>query len=164
MRGLLRGLQAWRSSYESLEVAETLVDPAGREWVLWDVERFYDHRRRLPERMRVAIELMLYEGRFERDVACSMGISESNPVGVYVTVGLVRLLAMARAGRLRGCRIEFDVDRVVPAPKRYRRGKFPRCVDCNHAVNFHGVDREECWVTGCRCSQWHEPAAMPRAA
>jgi hypothetical protein len=163
MRGLLRGLQAWRSSYESLEVAETLVDPAGREWVLWDVERFYDHRRRLPERMRVAIELMLYEGRFERDVARSMGISESNPVGVYVTVGLVRLLAMARTGRLRGCRIEFDVDRVPAAPKRYRRGQHPRCTTCNHAGSFHGVERAECWVLGCTCEAWREPAAL-RAA
>jgi hypothetical protein len=157
MRGLIRGLQQWRSSLESLEVTETLIDPVGRTWCLWDVERFYSYRSRLPERMRLAIELMLYQGRFERDVARQMGISESNPVGVYVTVGLVRLLAMARSGRLPGCRVEFEVDMVPPTPIRYRRGQFPRCGGCNPTGSFHGRARGWCRVTGCRCRTWSDP-------
>jgi hypothetical protein len=165
MRGLVRGLQQWRSSLEAMEVAETIADPTGRTWCLWDVERFYAYRRQLPERMQTAIELMLYQGMFERDVARSMGISESNPVGVYVTVGLVRLLAMTRAGSLPGCRIEFDVDLLPPAPVRFRRGQLPRCsrAGCNHAISFHGRERGRCRVMGCRCAGWAE-RGLERAA
>ncbi len=165
MRGLVRSLQAWRSSFESLEIAETLVDPTGRTWCLWDVERFYSYRTKLPQRMCLAIELMLYQGFFERDVARRMGISESNPVGVYVTVGLVRLLAMARAGRLPGCLIEFEVDRIpaVVEPVRYRRGQGPRCQTCNHAGSFHGSERSRCRTMGCRCGAWVEQPVLQAA-
>lgn len=91
-------------------MAETLVDPLGRTWVLWDIERFYGYRSRLPAQMASAIEHFLYRNLLERSAAVVMGISPSNPVGVYATVGLTRLLGLARARQLPGCCFEFEAD------------------------------------------------------
>lgn len=156
-RGLIRNLQAWRSAFESQDAPEVIQEPTppGREWVLWDVERFFGYRGLLPQRMRDALDLFLYRGQFERQVAERMGISGTNPVGVYATVGLTKLLAMARDGRLPGCSFEFEVDLV---PRGYRRGRQPLCRpdagSCNHPLSLHGVDRGQCWATGCSCRRW----------
>jgi len=98
-RELIRNLQSWRSLFEALEVPDILrSETTGREVSLWDIEYFYEQRSRLPEQMRVAIELCLYENVLERDAAKRMGTSETNPVAVYATVGLTKLLRLARNG------------------------------------------------------------------
>lgn len=156
-RGLIRNLQSWRSAFEAQEAPESIQEPSppGREWVLWDVERFFDYRILLPERMRDALDLFLYRGQFERQVAERMGISGTNPVGVYATVGLTKLLGMARAGLLPGCSFEFEVDLV---PASYRRGRQPVCQSdataCGHPLSLHGRDRGQCWAGGCACQRW----------
>lgn len=99
-RELIRNLQSWRSLFEALEVPDVLTDPSGREVALWDIEYFYEQRTRLPEQMRTAIELCLFENVLEREAAKRMGTSESNPVSVYATVGVTKLLRMARDGEL----------------------------------------------------------------
>ena len=115
IRRLFRHLQQWRSGVEAGEVDEVLATPDGREWVLWDLEVLYDHRRRLPEKMRLSIELFLHDNRLEREAAVLMGVQATNPVATYATVGITRLIALARAGCLPGCRrrFTFEVDREV---------------------------------------------------
>lgn len=109
-RGLIRNLQRWRSAFESLEVEETICGPDGREWLLWDVERLYHFRSKLPDQQRLCIELFLYENVYERETAQLLGVSPSCPVAIYATVGLATLLGMVRAGELPGCDFDFDVD------------------------------------------------------
>lgn len=109
-RRLIRNLQGWRSAFEAQAVEDSIVDHLGRTWVLWDIQRFYDHRAGLPGQMARAIELFLYHNRPERVAAVMMGISPSNPIGVYATVGITRLLGLARASQLSGCDFEFETD------------------------------------------------------
>ena len=105
-RELIRNLQAWHSMFESLQVGDTLISGVdGAEYSLWDIDYLYDQRHRLPEQMRRAIELCLYENVLEKQAAVLMGVAESNPVAVYATVGLTRLLALAYTGDLPGYRL-----------------------------------------------------------
>jgi hypothetical protein len=122
-RGLIRGLQEWRSGYEAGELPEVITDPAGRQWSIWDVERFYalrdqqlydeahrEWRYRIPRQMARALELFLYDNMLERDAAVAMGVSPSNPIGTYATVGLAKMLHAAREQELPGIDFEFEVD------------------------------------------------------
>jgi hypothetical protein len=119
-RELIRNLQNWRSAHESDANLDVLSSADGREWMLWDVEQFYDARRLLPEQQRTCIELFLYENHFERTTAEKMGVgrdSKHTSVAIYATVGLIKLLSLARAGQIPGCHFEFDVDMAEPEPK-----------------------------------------------
>jgi len=119
-RNLIRNLQRWRSLYEADASADVLCGPDGREWLLWDIERFYEYRRVLPEQQRRCIELFLYENHFERETAEKMGVgkgSQHTSVAIYATVGLIKLLSLARDGELPGCSFDFDVDiELLDAP------------------------------------------------
>lgn len=109
---MIRNLQQWRSGVEAGEISEAVATSDGREWVLWDVEVLYEHRRILPAKMRMSIELFLFAGRLEREAAVLMGVRDTNPVATYATVGITRLIAMARAGSFPDCRhrFAFEVD------------------------------------------------------
>lgn len=115
-RELIRNLQAWHSMFESLQVSDTLVSGVdGAEYSLWDIDYLYAQRARLPEQMCRAIELCLYENVLEKKAAVLMGVAESNPVAVYATVGLTRLLALALAGDLPGYRLPYADQRRTGA-------------------------------------------------
>jgi hypothetical protein len=131
-RNLMRALPAWRSAFEAGEVAEVITDAQGREWSLWDVQRFYDSREalvfdptrkegevwqpRLPRQMSRAICLFLFHNLKESEAAVQMGCAPTSPVGMYATIGLTRLIRMAQAGEIPGCRFDLDpVLRAVPA-------------------------------------------------
>jgi hypothetical protein len=107
-------MQYWRSSVEAGEAGEVIV-AEGREWVLWDLEILFGYRYKLPGKMRRSIELFLYDDRLERDTAVLMGVRDSNPVATYATVGITKLLALARSGNLPECRYRFvfEVDGLV---------------------------------------------------
>jgi hypothetical protein len=112
-RGLIRGLQEWRSGFEVGEVSDVITDPLGREWSLWDVERFYRLRLRedlVPAQMARAIELFLYRNMLEKAAAVEMGVSPSNPIGTYATVGLVKMLRAVREREVGGLDFAFEVD------------------------------------------------------
>ncbi len=87
-----------------------LVAGDGKEYCLWDVEKFYAARRVLPQRQQLTIEMNLYEDRPERDCARQMGIGLNNPVAIYGTVGLTRLLAFAVKGDIEGYFIPIPED------------------------------------------------------
>lgn len=98
--------------YEADEVGTIITGPDNLEYCLHDIEYIYDCRlvqRRdrydklsyvLSDRQRQAIELFLYDGVSERDCSLMMGISETNPIGLYATEGLKKIVAMIDSGDL----------------------------------------------------------------
>jgi hypothetical protein len=107
---LVKNLQSWRSQYEALAVPDVLVASDARSYSLWDVQRFYERRVYLPDRMQQSIQFCLYENMKERDAAERMGISKSNPVSVYATIGLTTLVTQAARGEISGYVIDLDLD------------------------------------------------------
>lgn len=101
-RELIRNLQHWRALYEADEAPDVLTAGDDVEYCLWDVEKFYAARSSLPERQQMTIQMNLYEDRSEKDCAKAMGIGLNNPVAMYGTVGLTRLLAKAVSGEIEG--------------------------------------------------------------
>ena len=100
LRALFRGLYAFRSTYES-DGVEDVVAPDGSEWNLFDLEYLY--REGLPmlkPRQWQAIELCLVRNILEPEAARMMGIKETNPVSMYATDGLVKLIGFIEEGLL----------------------------------------------------------------
>lgn len=98
-RELLRNLQAWEAAFADGEVSDILSD-GERSYSLWDIKRFYEARTHLAPGQASAITLCLYENVAERQAALQLGISEKSPVAIYATVGITRLLRMAREGTI----------------------------------------------------------------
>lgn len=102
LRQLFRNLHAFRALNETDGIFE-LRDPDGITWSLWDLEELYRiavHTDLLPLRQRQAIELFLVLNMPEDKVAETLGIKKSNPVGMYATSGVVRLLKEIDAGNI----------------------------------------------------------------
>lgn len=114
-RELIRNLQQWRALYEAMEVPDILVAANGLSYALWDVEVFYQQRTACPDRQRESIRYCLYENMKERDAAVRMGISASNPVSVYATIGLTTMLLKASQGELPGYVIEIPTMEAIHA-------------------------------------------------
>lgn len=93
LRECFRHLQAFRSVYES-EGVDTIVGPGGEEICLWDLESLYDRLSILPPRQHQAIELFLVQNIREDEVAVMMGIAPTNPIGIYASLGLEKLIRM----------------------------------------------------------------------
>ena len=105
LRELFRNLQAFRSFIEQ-GGSETLIWE-GHEYNYWDLARLYEHSQAfLPRRQREAIQLCLYENVLEKSAAVMMGVSPTNPVAMYATRGLEKLLEVFRAGEIPGLRID----------------------------------------------------------
>lgn len=90
LRELFRQLQQWRSIYES-DGVDVITGPGGEEYCLWDVDYLESQLYRLPKRQREAIVLYLINNLREADAAVAMGVSATNPIGIYATVGLSSL-------------------------------------------------------------------------
>lgn len=100
LRNLLRNLLAFRALFESHGV-DILTGPDGVEWSLWDLEHLYERALRdLPTRQAQAIELFLVHNMREADVAEAMGLSRSNPIGMYATSGMERVIVWVQEGKL----------------------------------------------------------------
>lgn len=113
LRLLFRHLHAFRSYYESDGISE-IVAPNGVSWSLFDIEYLYQIAMRqptgakpydrahpcLPIRQQQAIELFLVLNLPEKEAAIRMGLSPNNPVGMYATSGLTRLLRLMDTGYL----------------------------------------------------------------
>jgi predicted DNA-binding protein (UPF0251 family) len=100
LRELFRNLQAFRSYYMA-EHEDTIRDHLGREWCLWDIEYLYEQRHLLSPRQCEAIELCLYRNMTEETAAVQMGVSPTNPVAMYATDGLRKLVLLIEEGALR---------------------------------------------------------------
>jgi hypothetical protein len=99
LRELLRHLQAWESLYETDNI-DTITGPDGVIYSLTDIQYLYSCRTMLSPRQRQSIELCLYENIKEKDATKVMGVSSTNPVAMYATNGMVRLVQMIDAGEL----------------------------------------------------------------
>lgn len=102
LRQLFRSLEMFRGIFETKGV-DTVVGPKGASWSLWDIERLYEVSQQvLPRRQAQAIRLFLVENMFEADAAEAMGLSRTNPIGMYATDGLSRIVALVAERRIRG--------------------------------------------------------------
>lgn len=100
LRNLFRYLAPFRALYED-GGPDILVAPGGEEWSLWDIEYLLGVvHHDLPPRQAQAIELFLVCNMREADVAEAMGVSRTNPIGMYATAGLERIIIWVNEGRL----------------------------------------------------------------
>ena len=76
------------------------------EYQLHDIQYLYECRSMLSPRQMEAIEMCLYRDIREKDVSLLMGVSPTNPVAMYATNGLERILAMMNAGKLPRFQVE----------------------------------------------------------
>lgn len=118
LRALFKYLQDFRSVYEETGLEEILT-PFGNTWSIWDLEYLYKQCDRLRIRQRQAITLCLVHGMREKDAAIAMGVSETNPVMMYATLGLRRLLDMVEAGELDRFRVAH-ADQVEKHMRRHQ--------------------------------------------
>ena len=107
MRELFRNLQAFRSFVEAGGAED--LHWRGFEFNYWDLERIYLYSQdTLPRRQHQAIFLCLYENVLEKRAAEIMGVSPTNPVAMYATKGLEKLIGDLRAGRIPNVRIDSE--------------------------------------------------------
>jgi hypothetical protein len=99
LRELFRHLQEFRAVYESTGL-DTITSPEGETWSLWDLEYLYEQCRNLTARQQQAITLCLIHNMREKEAARAMGVAETNPVMMYATLGLHRLLDLIERGDL----------------------------------------------------------------
>jgi hypothetical protein len=93
LRTILKGLECWRATYEDYNVASVTWE--GHEYHILDIEHIYDvSQRELAPRQAQAIKYFLVGNLREVDVAEMMGIAPTNPIGMYATDGLKRLIEM----------------------------------------------------------------------
>lgn len=110
LRQLFRNLQQFRSCFE-YDGVDLIVGPDGDEWCLWDLEYLYRvGLPMLPTRQHQAIELCLVRNMKESDAATAMGVSATNPVAMYATEGLKKLIVMIQAGALPMFRAESRME------------------------------------------------------
>jgi hypothetical protein len=121
LRQLFRYLQELRSLYETQGIEE-ITTPSGRTWSLWDIEHLYEQARaRLTRAQFRAIDLFLVQDHRESDAAELMGVSRTNPVGMYATLGLGRLLDAIRSGEIARFRPAPDLELAEHDLRRSRR-------------------------------------------
>lgn len=100
LRDLFRYLSDFRATFEATGL-EIITTPYGRTWSLWDLEYLYKIAcERLSLRQQQAITLCLIHGVREADAAEMMGVSRTNPVMMYATLGLHLLLEMIDHGEI----------------------------------------------------------------
>lgn len=100
LRELFRYLQDFRAVYEATGLEE-IRTPYGNQWSIWDLEYLYQASQlHLTSRQKQAISLCLVHNMREKDAARAMGVSLTNPVMMYATLGIRRLLDMISSGEL----------------------------------------------------------------
>lgn len=127
LRELFRNLPAFRALYEARGF-DVVHSPNGETYTLWDVEYLYEQVNRLARRQRQAIQLFLVEDMREREAAEEMGLSPTNPIGMYVTDGLTRIIDWYEHGELERFQptfIKLRELKIAPAPARGGRKKVP---------------------------------------
>jgi hypothetical protein len=121
LRLLFRTLMLLQSRNEA-EGIDEIVCPNGAVWSLYDIEYWYQQAMRrptgnlaydrehptLPLRQQQAIQLFLVMGVPEEQAALIMGLKQTNPIGMYATSGLTKLLRFYDEGRLRHFKPDSD--------------------------------------------------------
>lgn len=112
LRELFRHLREFRSVYEAAGLEE-IQTPYGNTWSLWDLEYLLERGREiLTFRQFQAINLCLINNMRERDAAIFMQVSPTNPVMMYASLGLQRLIDAIDSGQLP----RFKIDGLESSP------------------------------------------------
>ena len=107
VREMFRHLQAFRDAYSDHGVDLITWDGVG--WSLWDIEALYESSQTLlSPRQAQAIDLFLVQGMFESQAALVMGVSSTNPIGMYATDGINKLIRLVNDHRVAGYRPDSD--------------------------------------------------------
>lgn len=140
LRELFKYLQEFRVVFRD-SGTEEIKTPYGSSWSIWDLEYLYQQCDRLTLRQRQAITLCLVHGMREKDAAVAMGVSATNPVMMYATLGLRRLLDMVEDGELD----RFRHERMSNQDKHERRrSSLYRLAD--EIKSRIRIARHDCWV------------------
>lgn len=140
MRELFRNLLDFRTVYEETGLEE-IHTPLGNAWSLWDIEYLYEKSQQLLTlRQRQAIDMCLVHNMREKDAAESMGVSPTNPVMMYATLGIRRLLDMIEEGKFE------RFHRENPDDYRNVRRRDAMLKLANHISSQVRVDVNNCWV------------------
>lgn len=95
LRKIFKGLECWRASYEDHGIDMLTWD--GLQYHIMDIEALYSaSQTSLAPRQAQSIALFLVGNLRETDVARIMGIAPTNPIGMYATDGLCRLIEMVQ--------------------------------------------------------------------
>lgn len=140
LRTLFRYLQEWRSLYEAQGIDE-LTTPLGRTWSLWDLEHLYSQAASLltPAQYR-ALTLFLVFDIKERDAAITMGVSPTNPVGMYAALGLARLLDSINSG---------EVERFLPDHEGWKSRRMAQSLKDYSGLASRLREQTRDTLTGC---------------
>lgn len=140
LRLLFRNLREFRAVYEETGVDE-IQTPYGRKWTLWDLEYLLAMAEtHLTYRQRQIITLCLVHNVREKEAARAIGVSETNPVMMYASLGLKRLLDLIKAGALDRFR-ERPLNGSAPVRRAMAREKLVEQIQRNLKVSKQG-----CWV------------------
>jgi hypothetical protein len=93
LRELFRHLMHWETLFES-DAVDVLTGPDGAQYHLSDIQYLYECRKFLSPRQKQAIELCLYHNVKEKEATKIMAVSETNPVMMYATTGLRKIILM----------------------------------------------------------------------
>lgn len=140
LRELFRYLQDFRAVYETTGL-EQIRTPYGNEWSIWDLEYLYQASQLyLTSRQKQAISLCLVHNMREKDAARAMGVSLTNPVMMYATLGIRRLLDMIASGELDF----FRAGDPSPLSREQRRQKALHLLADKIKSDVSIVD--DCWI------------------
>jgi hypothetical protein len=155
LRDLFRYLSEFRACHE-LTGLEDITTPYGNTWSLWDLEYLYRAAcERLTMRQQQAITLCLIHGIKESDAAELMGVSRSNPVMMYASLGIQRLLDMIDYGELD----RFNKPRLRPEDASRRREIMIK--ELAQIITSKIIEINGCWLFPNRFSR--PPRVLLRA-
>lgn len=145
LRELFRYLQDFRAVYESTGLEE-IRTPYGNQWSIWDLEYLYQASQiYLTSRQKQAISLCLVHNMREKDAARAMGVSLTNPVMMYATLGIRRLLDMISSGELEF----FRPGSPSPETREQRRQKALHLL-ADEIKSTASIVDGNCWLYGKR--------------
>ena len=108
LRELLRHFQEFQVLVEDNQI-DTL-SWGGQSYSFWDLQKIYEYSQKiLPKRQKQAIRLCLIRNMKEKDAAIEMGVSITNPVAMYATKGLSKVLKDLEEGKIPGIRMRVSI-------------------------------------------------------
>jgi hypothetical protein len=156
LRDLFRYLSDFRATYEACGL-DVITTPHGNAWSLWDLEYLYRIAcERLTLRQQQAITLCLVHGVRESDAAEMMGVSRTNPVMMYASLGLQRLLDMIDYGEID----RFNQPQLRPRDVEVRRAE--AMTRLAKEIEAKVIEISGCWIFPNRSAR--PPLLMVRSA
>lgn len=101
LRRLFRNLEDFHILVQETGIYVIPGEVEGEEWSYFDLRYLFDESQiRLPVRQAQAIRFFLVGQQREEDVAVMMGLKPTNPIGMYATTGLTRIVSWIEEGEL----------------------------------------------------------------